>query len=47
MDVQLEIGFMNERSPAFYQSKPVYICLLTERSDGHLMDFRRIRFEGY
>lgn len=41
--VKLECGFMNERAPIFFNRKSVYICLLTERSDGYLVDFRRIR----
>lgn len=44
--VKLECGFLNEKVPIYFNRKPVYVCLLTERSDGHLIDFRRIRYVG-
>ncbi|GFF30986.1 ATP-dependent DNA helicase MER3 [Aspergillus udagawae] len=37
-----EIAFMNEKTPTFFQRRPVYVCFLAETSDGHLIDFRRI-----
>ncbi|KAI9367391.1 Sec63 Brl domain-containing protein [Aspergillus egyptiacus] len=37
-----EIGFMNDKCPAFFQRRPVYVCFLAETSDGRLIDFRRI-----
>ncbi|KAL2813052.1 Sec63 Brl domain-containing protein [Aspergillus cavernicola] len=37
-----EIAFMNEKCPAFFQRRPVFVCFLAERSDGCLIDFRRI-----
>ncbi|GIJ92257.1 sec63 protein [Aspergillus pseudoviridinutans] len=37
-----EIAFMNEKTPTFFQRRPVYVCFLAEASDGHLIDFRRI-----
>ena len=40
--IKAEVGFINDKIPAFFRRKPVYICLLTERSDGFLVDFRRI-----
>ena len=40
--IKAECGFMNDQLPIFFHRKPVYICLLTERSDGILVDFRRI-----
>ena len=42
--LKLECGFINDKVPIFFNKKPIYICLLTERSDGHLIDFRRIRY---
>lgn len=33
---------MNDKVPMFFDKRPIYVCLLTERSDGHLIDFRRI-----
>ncbi|PKY00800.1 P-loop containing nucleoside triphosphate hydrolase protein, partial [Aspergillus campestris IBT 28561] len=37
-----EIGFMNEKCPAFFQRRPIYVCFLAERSDGWIVDFRRL-----
>ncbi|EAW06934.1 putative DEAD/DEAH box DNA helicase (Mer3) [Aspergillus clavatus NRRL 1] len=37
-----EIAFINEKTPTFYQRRPVYVCFLAEISDGRLIDFRRI-----
>ena len=41
--IKVECGFMNDTVPMFFHRRPIYICLLTERSDGFLVDFRRIR----
>ena len=41
--IKAECGFMNDSVPMFFHRKPIYVCLLTERSDGFLIDFRRIR----
>lgn len=43
--LQVECGFINEKVPVFFKGDPVHVCLLTERSDGHLLDFRRIRYK--
>ncbi|KAL8695129.1 MAG: hypothetical protein Q9218_000297 [Villophora microphyllina] len=40
--IRAEVGFMNTKSPMFFQRKAIHICFLAERSDGHLIDFRRI-----
>ena len=37
-----EIGFLNEKVPLAFNRKPVYVCFVAERSDGHLIDFRRL-----
>ena len=42
--VRADIGFMNEKTPEYFQKKPVYVCLITELSDGHLLHFARIRY---
>jgi ATP-dependent DNA helicase HFM1/MER3 len=42
---EAEIAFMNEKTPTFFQRRPVYVCFLAETSDGHLIDFRRIRYD--
>lgn len=41
--VKAELGFMNEKPPAYFHRKAVYVCFLAERSDGYLIEFRRIR----
>lgn len=41
--IRAELGFLNEKPPAFFHRKAVHVCFLTERSDGELIDFRRIR----
>lgn len=41
--IKAECGFMNDTVPTFFHRRPIYVCLLTERSDGSLVDFRRIR----
>jgi hypothetical protein len=33
---------MNEKTPEYFQKKPVYVCLIAELSDGHLLHFARI-----
>ncbi|KAL8829578.1 MAG: hypothetical protein Q9170_006107 [Blastenia crenularia] len=40
--VKAEVGFMNEKAPTYFHRKAVYVCFLAERSDGRLVDFRRI-----
>ena len=37
-----ELGFMNNQTPERLGNKPVYVCFLAERSDGYLVDFRRM-----
>ncbi|KAJ5138363.1 uncharacterized protein N7515_003211 [Penicillium bovifimosum] len=38
---RVEVAFMNDKTPTHFLRRPVYVCCLTERSDGHLIDFRR------
>ncbi|MCJ1469660.1 Sec63 [Pseudocyphellaria aurata] len=40
--IKVDCGFLNERAPTFYHKKPLFVCLLIERSDGHLIEFKRI-----
>ena len=42
--IKAECSFINERVPMAFNRKPIYVCFLMERSDGHLVDFRRIRY---
>ncbi|KAJ5156273.1 hypothetical protein N7492_009076 [Penicillium capsulatum] len=39
---KIEVAFMNESIPTIFQRRSVYVCCLTETSDGRLIDFRRI-----
>lgn len=40
---KIDVAFMNDKIPIFFQRQPVYVCCLTETSDGRLVDFRRVR----
>lgn len=40
---KVELAFMNNKTPTLFQRKPVFVCCLIERSDGHMIDFRRTR----
>ncbi|KAJ6161010.1 hypothetical protein N7470_004406 [Penicillium chermesinum] len=39
---QFEVATMNDKMPSHFQRRPIYVCCLTETSDGRLIDFRRI-----
>ena len=41
-NIRAECGFLNDRPPTIFHYRPIYVCLLVERSDGLLIDFRRI-----
>jgi ATP-dependent DNA helicase HFM1/MER3 len=43
VNLKVDIGFLNENLPAFFQKRPVYVCSLVEISGGRLVDFRRMR----
>ena len=40
--IKVDCGFLNERPPTIFHRRQIYVCLLVERSDGLLIDFRRI-----
>ncbi|KAJ5823570.1 Nucleotide-sugar transporter [Penicillium robsamsonii] len=40
--LKVELAFLNDKIPRFFQRRPVYVCCLIERSDGIMVDFRRI-----
>ena len=40
--IKAECGFMNDKVPINFRKRPLFVCVLTERSDGHLVDFKRI-----
>ncbi|OKL61605.1 hypothetical protein UA08_03771 [Talaromyces atroroseus] len=39
---KVDTGFLNEKKPTFFHKRPVYVCFLSEISDGRLVDFRRM-----
>ncbi|KAJ5082947.1 hypothetical protein N7532_011990 [Penicillium argentinense] len=39
---KLEVAFMNDKIPTYFQRRPIYVCCLSEASDGRLVDFRRV-----
>ncbi|CAL5874362.1 uncharacterized protein PFLUO_LOCUS8658 [Penicillium psychrofluorescens] len=39
---KVDMAFMNDKIPVFFQRRPVYVCLLAETSDGRMIDFRRV-----
>ncbi|KAJ5606509.1 hypothetical protein N7510_009290 [Penicillium lagena] len=39
---KVDMAFMNDKVPVFFQRRPVYVCSLAETSDGRMIDFRRI-----
>ena len=41
-NIRAECGFLNDRPPTMFHLQPIYVCLLVERSDGLLVDFRRM-----
>jgi ATP-dependent DNA helicase HFM1/MER3 len=43
INLKAEIGFVNEKLPLIFQKKAVYVVFLAETSDGHKVEFRRIR----
>ncbi|KAK1917347.1 hypothetical protein P3342_000060 [Pyrenophora teres f. teres] len=42
IEIRADIGFINEQPPQRFNSKPVYVCLLLETSDGRKIHFARI-----
>ena len=42
LNIKAECGFLNDRPPTMFHHRPIYMCLLVERSDGLLIDFHRI-----
>ncbi|OQE13378.1 hypothetical protein PENFLA_c049G06462 [Penicillium flavigenum] len=38
---KVEVAFMNDKTPTYFQRRPVHVCCLVERSDGNMIDFRR------
>ncbi|KAK6344132.1 Sec63 [Orbilia brochopaga] len=39
---RVEIGVLNDEAPAKWHGKLLHLCFLVERSDGYLVDFRRM-----
>lgn len=42
INIKVECGFLNDRAPTVFHRRQIYVCLLVERSDGLLVDFRRM-----
>lgn len=42
INIKAECGFLNDKPPTIFHRRLIYVCLLVERSDGLLIDFRRI-----
>lgn len=40
--IKAEIGFINEKPPLYFQRRPIHVIFMAERSDGLMVDFRRI-----
>lgn len=47
INIKVECGFLNGKVPLFYHKKPLFVCLLVERSDGYLIEFKRIRYKAF
>ncbi|MCJ1314576.1 Sec63 [Agyrium rufum] len=41
INIKAEVGFVNEIVPFTFNKKSIFVCFIAERSDGHLLDFRR------
>lgn len=42
--IRAELGFINDKTPEYFKKQPVYVCLMAELSDSHLLHFARIRY---
>ena len=40
--LKAEIGFRNDKIPAYLNRKPVFVCFLAETCHGQILDFRRL-----
>ena len=43
MLVKADIGFLNEKPLVSFNSRPIYVCILAETSDGRKAHFSRTR----
>jgi hypothetical protein len=46
INFRVEIGFLNDTPPAYYNRNALYVCFLAETSDGRLIEFRRMLAKG-
>jgi ATP-dependent DNA helicase HFM1/MER3 len=44
LNVNAEIGFMNDKTPVAFQNKAIFLVFLAETSDGKSVHFARARF---
>lgn len=42
--IRADLGFINDKTSEYFKKQPVYVCLMAELSDGHLLHFARIRY---
>lgn len=42
--IRADLGFINDKTPEYFKKQPVYVCMMAELSDGHLLHFARIRY---
>ena len=35
--IRTDLGFINDKTPEYFNKQPVYVCMMAELSDGHLM----------
>ena len=42
--IRADLGFINDKTPEYFKKQLVYVCLMAELSDGHLLHFARIRY---
>ena len=42
--IRTDLGFINDKTPEYFNKQPVYVCMMAELSDGHLLHFARIRY---
>lgn len=41
LNISATVGFLNTKTPAYFNKTPVYVCFIAEDSNGNLIDFRR------
>ena len=47
MKVKIDFGFLNDKTPERYRNKPVFVIVLLGTSDGHRINFFRLRYADH